>query len=205
MDLEEYRIAFAVGSIILILVAAVPTLSLVLSFPEGKAQFSEFWVLGTDHMMHDYPFDVKIDQPSRVFVGVRNHMGSTLHYMVYVKFRNQTQLLPDPFNLMPSSLPSLYEYHVFLQDSETWENQLTFSILGASRIGNSTLVSEVSINDVVFSVNSSAMRDTERNGYYYQMFLELWFYNTTSMRPQFHNRFVGFWLNMTGELPEVPA
>jgi len=200
MNLSEYRVAFAIVSLILILLATVPTLNLVFSFQSGKAQFSEFWVLGPNHIIQDYPFNVRLNQSYQVFAGVRNNMGSTLHYMVYVKFRNQTQPLPDALNSLPSSLPPLYEYHVFLADSETWETVLTFSILSASRVGNSTLVSDISINDAVFSVNSSAMWDTEHSGFHYQMFLELWFYNTTSMSFQYHNRFVAFWLNITGEL-----
>lgn len=77
------------------------------------------------------------------------------------------------------------------------EAPLAFSILGASRTGNSALVSDISINDVVFSVDSSTIWDTENNGFRYEIFLELWLYNTTSMSFQYHNRFVGFWLNMT--------
>lgn len=199
MNLKEYNVVFAVGSLILILFSTVPTLSLFVSFPDGKAQFSEFWVLGPNHVMEDYPFNVRINQSYQVFVGVRNHMGSTMHYMVYVKFRNQTQLLPDALNSMPSSVVPLYEYHAYVANEGTWEAPLAFSILGASQVGNSTLVSAISINDVVFSVNSSTIWDTERNGFHYQLFLELWFYNVTSMSFQYHNRFVGFWLNMTGD------
>ena len=196
MNLNEYRMAFAVGSLILILLVTVPTLNLVLSSPSGAEQFSEFWVLGPNHVMADYPSNVQVNQTNRVFVGVRNHMDSTLHYMIYVKFRNQTQPLPDALNSMPSSLPPLYEYHAYVADGGTWEAPLDFSVLRASRVGNSTLVSDISINDVVFSVNSYA---TESSGFSYEIFLELWIYNTTSMSFQYHNRFVGFGISMAGD------
>jgi hypothetical protein len=196
MNLNEYRVVFAVGSLILILLATVPTLNLVLSSPSGAEQFSEFWVLGPNHVMADYPSNVEVNQTNRVFVGVRNHMDSTVHYMVYVKFRNQTQPLPDALNSMPSSLPPLYEYHAYVADEGTWEAPLDFSVLRASRVGNSTLVSDISINDVVFSVNSYA---TESSGFSYEIFFELWIYNTTSMSFQYHNRFVGFGLSMAGD------
>jgi len=196
MNLNEYRMAFVVVSLILVLLATVPTLNLVLSSSSGAEQFSEFWILGPNHVMADYPFNVQVNQTNRVFVGVRNHMDSTGHYMVYVKFRNQTQPLPDALNSVPSSLPPLYEYHAYVADEGTWEAPLDFSVLRASRVGNSTLVSDISINDVVFSVNSYA---TESHGFNYEIFLELWFYNTTSMSFQYHNRFVGFGLSMTGD------
>jgi hypothetical protein len=169
---------------------------LVLSSPSGAEQFSEFWILGPNHVMADYPSNVQVNQTNRVFVGVRNHMDSTVHYMVYVKFRNQTQPLPDALNSMPSSLPPLYEYHAYVADEGTWEAPSDFSVLRASRVGNSTLVSDISINDVVFSVNSYA---TENSGFSYEIFFELWIYNTTSMSFQYHNRFVGFGLSMAGD------
>jgi hypothetical protein len=194
MNLNEYRMAFVVVSLILVLLATVPTLNLVLSSSSGDEQFSEFWVLGPNHVLADYPSNVQVNQTNRVFVGVRNHMDSTVHYMVYVKFRNQTQPLPDALNSMPSSLPPLYEYHAYVADEGTWEAPLDFSVLRASRVGNSTLVSDISINDVVFSVNSYA---TESSGFSYEIFFELWIYNTTSMSFQYHNRFVGFGLNIT--------
>jgi hypothetical protein len=194
MNLNEYRMAFAVGSLILILLVTVPTLNLVLSSPSGAEKFSEFWVLGPNHVLADYPSNVQVNQTNRVFVGVRNHMDSTLHYMIYVKFRNQTQPLPDALNSMPSSLPPLYEYHAYVADGGTWEAPLDFSVLRASRVGNSTLVSDISLNDMVFSVNSYA---TENSGFSYEIFFELWIYNTTSMSFQYHNRFVGFGLNIT--------
>jgi hypothetical protein len=194
MNLNEYRMAFAVGSLILILLVTVPTLNLVLSSPSGAEKFSEFWVLGPNHVLADYPSNVQVNQTNRVFVGVRNHMDSTLHYMIYVKFRNQTQPLPDALNSMPSSLPPLYEYHAYVADGGTWEAPLDFSVLRASRVGNSTLVSDISLNDMVFSVNSYA---TENSGFSYEIFFELWIYNTTSTSFQYHNRFVGFGLNIT--------
>ncbi len=194
MNLNEYRMAFAVGSLILILLATVPTLNLVLSSPSGAEKFSEFWVLGPNHVMADYPSNVQVNQTNRVFVGVRNHMGSTVNYMIYVKFRNQTQPLPDALNSMHSSLPPLYEYHAYVADGGTWEAPLDFSVLRASQVGNSTLVSDISLNDMVFSVNSYA---TENSGFSYEIFFELWIYNTTSMSFQYHNRFVGFGLNVT--------
>jgi hypothetical protein len=196
VNLNEYRVVFAVGSLVLILLATVPTLNLVLSVPSGAEQFSEFWILGPNHVMEDYPANVEVNQTNRVFVGVRNHMDSTLHYMIYVKLRNQTQPLPNALNAMPSSLPPLYEYHAYVADEGTWEAPLDFSILDASRAGNSTLISAVSINDVAFSVNSHAIWNTESSSFHYEIFLELWFYNTTSMSFQYHNRFVGFGLNV---------
>jgi len=197
MNLEEFRMVFATGSLVLMLIVAAPTLSLIVPFSSGSEHFSEFWVLGPNHMAEGYPFNVRVNESNSVFVGVGNHLGSSAYYLVYVKFRNQTQPLPSATVSEPSPLPTLYEYQVFVADGGTWEAPLTFRVLEASRNDDCMLINLFSINDVVFVVNSSAIWDLECKGFYYQLFIELWLYNTTSQSFHFHNRFVGIWLNMT--------
>jgi hypothetical protein len=53
------------------------------------------------------------------------------------------------------------------------------------------------INDVTFNVDKLASWDVNGTGYYYQLFMELWIYNVEPAAFEFHNRFVGLWLNMT--------
>jgi len=197
MNLEDHRTLFAATTLGLVLIAALPTVSMVVSVPSGAERFSELWVLGPTHMAEGYPFNVRVGEQYRLFVGVGNHMGYSAYYVVYVKFRNQTQPLPDTLNAVPSPLPSLYEFRAFVVDGGTWEVQLTFIFLNVSRLGNSSFVSEMSINDVVISMDSSSGWDLENSGFYYQVFFELWLYDTSLQGFQYHNRFVGIWLNMT--------
>lgn len=196
MKLEDYRILFAVTGFVLTLIATAPMLSMVAPFPKGE-RFSELWVLGPNHMAEAYPFNVRVGDEYRIFVGVGNHMGSSSYYRVYVKFRNQSQPLPDTSDSMPSPLPPIYEFRAFVGDVATWEATVNFSFSEVSRLGDSCLVRRMSINDTVFSVDSSSRWDSENNGFYYQLFFELWIYDATSDGFQFHNRFVGIWLNMT--------
>ena len=198
MNLEDYRTIFAVSGLILILVASAPTLSLVVPFSGGGERFSELWILGPNHMAEDYPFNVVNDTVYNVFLGIGNHMESSAYYMVYVKFRNQSEPLPNATAGTSSPLSPLYECRVFLQDGKTWETPLTFSFSGVSFFNNQSFVESLVINDVVFSVDKSALWDEENNGFYYQVFMELWIYNVGSDAFEFHNRFVGIWLNMTG-------
>ena len=197
MNLEEYRTVFAVGGLILILVASAPTLSLVLPFSGGE-RFSELWVLGPGHMAEDYPFNVSADESYLVYVGVGNHLGSSAYYVVCVKFRNQTEALPNATAGTPSPLPSLYEYRVFVEDDETWEAPLRFSFSGFSFFENQFLVKDFVVNDAAFNVGAVASWDEENSGFYYQVFIELWVYSVESDGFQYHNRFVSIWLNMTG-------
>jgi uncharacterized membrane protein len=198
MNLETYRTLFVVGSLILVLATAFPGLSLVFSFPKGEETFTELWVLGSGHLAEDYPFNVGDGGEYSVYVGLGNHMGSSSFYNVRVKFRNQNEPLPNATTGIPSSLPTLYEEMVFVEDAGNWETPLNFSFSGVSFSGNHCRVKSLKINDILFDVNKSVPWDEENNGFYYQLFIELWIYQVGDNTFQFHNRFVGIWLNMTG-------
>lgn len=199
MTLDEYRTLFIVATLALILVAASPTLGFVLTFPSGE-RFSELWVLGPGHMAEGYPFDVKVNETYKVFVGVGNSMGSSCYYMVYVKLRNQTESLPNATAGTPSPLPALYEYRFFVKDSEIWEAPLEFSFSQISIFENRCLVETLTINDVAFRVDKLVTWDLNYTGFYYQLFIELWRYNVESEVFEYHNRFVSRWLNVTGNV-----
>jgi uncharacterized membrane protein len=199
MTLNEYRTLFIAVSMVLILIAASPTLGFVLPFPSGE-KFSELWVLGSGHMAEGYPFNVTASETYKVFLGIGNYMASSCYYVVYVKFRNQTESMPNSTAGTPSSLPALYEYRVFIQDGETWEAPLTFSFGQVSFFENRSLVESLAVNDVTFGVDKLASWDLNGTGYYFQLFFELWIYNTESNAFQFHNRAVWLWLNATRSL-----
>ena len=197
MSLEDYRTVFVASSLVLMLIVAVPAFSLIVAFPRGSERFSEFWLLDQNHLMEDYPFNVGVNESYRVFVGVGNHLGGSSHYMVYVKFRNQTEPLPNATASESSPLAPLYEFQFFVADGEIWESLLMFEILDVSVQDDSVFVGNVSINGVAFSVDCFSMWDSEHNGFYYQLFFELWLYDMMSQSFQYHDRFVGIWLNMT--------
>ena len=198
MSLEDCRTVFAVGSLVLILAAAFPGLSVVVSFPRGGERFSELWLLGPERMAEGYPFNVSVgERQGPVYVGVRNHMGCSQYYLIYVKLRNQTQPLPNATASEPSPLSPLYEFQFFLADGGMWEKPLSFAVGDVVFQDDSVFIGWISINDVVFVVNASTRWDSEYNGFYYQLFFELWLYSGDLQGFQFHDRFVGIWLNMT--------
>jgi len=197
VNLEDYRTLFIVATLGLTLVAASPAISVVVPFGGGSERFSEFWLLGPWRMAEGYPFDVGVNETYSVFVGVGNHMGGSEYYVVYVKFRNSTQSLPDVNGSTPSALPPLYEFRFFVGDGETWESRLTFGFEDVSLEGDGVSVGDVVVNGVVFGVDASAGWDSEYSGFYFQLFFELWRYDVTMRGFRFHNRFVALWLNMT--------
>jgi len=197
MKLEDYETLFAAVGLIGVLLFASPALSLVVHLP-GSEQFSELYVLGPEHVLAGYPFNVSADVNYLVYMGVGNHMGESAYYIVQVKFRNQTDELPNFTADEPSPLPSLYEYRLFLQDGQNWEQPLTFSFLQVSTGQNKSMVSGLTLNGVTLAVYKPEVWNQENSEYFYELFMELWIYNVTSDTFQYHNRYVGLVFNVTG-------
>ena len=197
MSISDFKLLYAASIIFIGLVISSPTLAMVTSFPSGE-RFSEFWVLGEGHMAEGYPGNVMADETYKVYLGVRNHMRGLEHYRVYVKFRNKTEPLPDSKNGTPSSLPSLFEYRFFLSEGQCWEREVVFSFSGIFFEGNISRIEYLEVNDYSFLVNKTVEWNREDSGFYYQLFFELWRCDSTLGDFQYHNSFVGFWVNATG-------
>jgi hypothetical protein len=199
MNLRDYKVVFVALGLTGVLVLASPTLGLVLHLPGGE-KFSDLWILGSKNMIQDYPFNVTADVNYLVYVGVGNHLGSSAYYVMYVKFRNETEPLPNSTAGTPSVLAPLYEYRLFLEDNSSSEVPLTFSFSNVSFSNNQSTVGRVTVNAVQSTVDESVAWDAVNRGYYYELFIELWIYNPASNGPNYHNRFVTCWLNMTASI-----
>lgn len=197
LTFQDYRNLLLATCLIALLLSALPAVSVLVTLPNTSEKFSELWLLGPNHRAEGYPFNVTVGQSYTVYLGIGDHMSSSIYYAVYIKFRNQTQPLPNATLSEPSSLPVLYEIRAFVQDNQTWEKLIAFSVLEASNSKTSSFVNRLVINNHAVWTNSSAIWDPERDGFYYQMFFELWIYDTSLKNFRFHNRFVGLWLNMT--------
>lgn len=197
MNLEQYRTLFIVVTLGLALVAASPVIGFVVPFGSGSERFSEFWLLGPDHMAEGYPFNVGAGEDYMVFVGVANHMGSSEYYMISVKFCNSNQFLSDITGFVPSSLPPLYHYHFFIGEGEVWESPVTFGFQDVSVDGDVLFVDNLVVDGVVFPVDASVIWDSEADGFMFQLFFELWQYDVESHSFDFSGQVVGIWLNMS--------
>jgi len=167
-------------------------------------RFSELFLLGPEKMTQNLPFNIVPDQNYSTYLGVGNHMGTLTYYVCNVKLRNQTEPSPDSDTQTASSLPTLYEYRFVVQNDENWTRPLTFSISTVSPAENVTVLQSILINDVAFNVDKIAQYDPDNNGYYYQIFVELWAYNPTVRTTQYQNSWVYLWLNATSALHNPP-
>jgi hypothetical protein len=200
MRLEEYKLIFIAVGLIGVLLFATPTLSLVVHLPSGE-KFSELYVLGSEHTAENYPYNVTAGENYSVYVGVGNHLASSAYYAVYVKFTNETDLLPNSTTGMPSPVQPLYEYRFLIKDGEVWESPMTFSVSNASVTANESLIKTLTINGVAFNVDKPATWNPNSNVFYYMLLLELWMYDVQSNSVQYNNRFVDVPLNLTRGLP----
>ena len=195
MHLKDFRTLFIAATLGVALVIASPALFVVL--PEANSErFSEFWLLNSDHMADDFPYNVGEGEVYSVFLGVGNHMGSSEYYLVYVKFGNVTQGFPDIDEGVASSLDSFYAYRFFVGDGDTWESALTFGFENVFVENDVLFVGDVVVDGVSFPVGTSAVFDPECGGFFFQLFFELWRYDLVSKSFRFDDRFVGLQLNM---------
>lgn len=196
MNLEQVRALFIIVTLSLVLIAAFPLISYVV--PQRNSEnYSEFWLLGPDHVGDDYPSIVREGEVYRVFVDLGNQMGSSEYYLIYVKVGDNTSILPDVDNSLSSCLPPLFEFRFILAENGVWENAIDFSFEDLIFQDDILYVDYVVVNGVRFPVELSVDWDVERGGYFIQLFFELWRYDFESGSLKFDDSFVGLWLKMT--------
>ena len=199
MKLEGYKLVFAVVGLIGVLLIATPAIGGAIRLPAGE-QFSELYLLGPDNMAANYPFNIAVGQNYSVYIGVGNQLGSSAYYVLYVKFGNETDQMPNATLGTPSILQPLIEYRFSIQDSVNWESLLNFSVANASISGNNPQINTLQINGVAFNVDKPAMWDSNSTTFKYQLLFELWIYNSSSSAISFNDRFVDLQLNLTRTL-----
>jgi hypothetical protein len=196
MQLESARIIFITIGLIGVLLFALPTIALLVKPPVGQ-EFSELYILGPSHTFDYIPFNIKANVTYLVYLGVVNNVGSTCYYTCFVRIGNETEPLPNATLGTASSLPALYEYKSFVSDGATWEAPLTFQVNNLAFTSDECQLSGITINGVDYPISIASAWDSNATGFYYNLFVELWIYNSTLGITQYNNRYVSLFLNMT--------
>ncbi len=202
MKLEDYKAVLIAVGFIGVLLIATPALTTVVPLPRG-ATFSELYLLGPEHMLGNFPSNIAVGQNYSIYVGAGNHMASSTYYLIYMKFGNRTDPLPDATTGAPSPLSPLFQYRLVLEDGAVFESLMNFSIANASFSSNQSVVKAIGINGFRFDVDKQVDWDAEEQGLYYRLIAELWLYNPQSGSMEYNNRFVYLHLNLTSSA--VPA
>jgi hypothetical protein len=198
LDVRDYQVLFLVVVAVSALLVASPALSRLLVWPRTEF-FTELWILGSNHMAEDYPYNVSRYENYSVFLGIGNRLGRLAYYSVAVKFRNQTQPAANSFNRTYSSLPALYNVSAFVPDERVLELPLTFSLnYSYSDVLSRIEFHSLTLNGVLLNLaDCTATWDSGRNEFMGNLFFEAWIYNAAVGDFQYHERFVSLRLNMT--------
>jgi uncharacterized membrane protein len=207
LGVQQYKAGFFVVTAILALFAASPALQRLLVMPQTEF-FTELWLLGAEHRAEGYPYNVTSGETYTVYLGIANHLGSCGYYVVQVKFRNSTESAPNSFNRTCSTLPSLYNLTVFVADKAMVEVPVTFTLNYSLGMYNESLpqvtLTGIRLNGLMLKAETLSVWNAEKSEFYGSLFFELWIYNSTTARFQYHERYVSLRLNLTAESP-APA
>ena len=127
-------------------------------------------------MAANYLFNIAVGQNYSVYVNVANQLGSSAYYVLYVKFGNATDQLPNNTLGTSSPLQPLYEYRFSIPDGMNWQRLLDFSVSNAAIQGNNSQINTLQINGVAFNVDNPALWDSNSTAFKYQLLFELWIY-----------------------------
>ncbi|MEM2352480.1 MAG: DUF1616 domain-containing protein [Thermoproteota archaeon] len=202
MSIRDYGLLYWTIIGVVALIVASPFLSNVLVYPRTEF-FTELWILDADHKAENYPYNITRGENYAIHLGIANHLGHCAHYMIQVKFRNQMQPAPISFgpieNRLPSSMPSLFNFTVFVADGQIYEFPITFSFNYTwderlSKVEFSGLM----LNNVLLNMSGYLVsRGSEGRDIRGFLFFEMWLYDVLANDFRYHGRFVGLWLNMT--------
>ncbi len=165
----------------------------IVKLPSEK--FSELYLLGPQQLAQDLPFNIMPGKNYTIYLGVGNHLDSTAYYCCYIKIRNQTE--PSANETISSMLTPVYTYRTILKNGAACAVPLTFSFSDVSFSSDQSILETLTINNVQVNLTKKALFDKDNNGYYYQMFVELWAFNPESRISEYQQRLVYFWLNAT--------
>lgn len=196
IQLDSYRKIFTAIGLIGIMLFASPTIVALIVLPAGQ-QFSELYILGSNHTLDNIPFNVVSGVRYLVYLGVGNEFSHSQYYKLYVKVGGQNDSMPNLAFGKPSTLLPLYEYNLFLRGGEKWQAPLTFEVQNIKFINGVSSIDKMIFNEVDYSIDKSSSWNTNKTGFYYSLIFELWIYNSTLGVSQYHNRFVSLAINMT--------
>jgi uncharacterized membrane protein len=198
MKLENHRFFFIIMGIIGLLLIASPALLELIPIPAGE-QFSELYMLDSNHLTNNYPHNVTLGQDYSIYVGVGNRLHAPAYYVLHVKLLSDSDQLPNAQMGESSSAKIIYEYNFAVDNNQTWESVLNFSITQGSTTTSQALINNISINGNDISVNKSALWDSNSLNYPYKLLLELWVYNAQQDKIDYSNRYV--YLNFNFSTP----
>jgi hypothetical protein len=193
---KNKTVIIAVIAVLALLIAS-PALQRILVYPQTDF-FTGLYLLDSNHMTDNYPYNITKNVNYNVFLGITNHLGTSAQYQVQIKFRNAEQSAPDSISHTPRNLPSLRTVDATVANNETWELPVTFSFDYSLADANSINFNSVTFNGERLSLNGVTSTFNSNTGIFFgNLIFELWIYNNTVNSYQYHERFVDLKFSMT--------
>jgi len=98
-------------TLVLAILGALGTLVYLVATPEEGEAFTEFYILGQQGKLEDYPDELKVGDEVSVIVGIINHQGVEVNYSVEVVIGGKKTAAVGP---------------VVLADKQSWEGEVSF-------------------------------------------------------------------------------
>jgi len=194
MGLEKYRTLILVITAVSALILATPALQQLVVEPQTD-RLTEMGLLGANHTA-TYPSNITSGQNFRLYLDITNHLGSAAYYEVQIKFRDQGQSGPNSFNHTNSDLPAIGTLTMVAADNQTAELPLDITFHYGD-IGGAIAVQDITINGATLQPDPATLTyNSDRGGYFGNLFFELYIYNGTSNSFQYHERYNSLWLKL---------
>lgn len=198
MGLQKYKALILVITAVSTLFIASPLLQKLVYFPQ-TVFFTELSLFGP-YNNATYPSNVTVGADYRLYLNVNNHLGTQASYVIKPKFGNQTQFTPDSFNHTSSILPSLGDITFSLADNKFIQLPINVSFQYNVDKNNSRQLDMQSIvlnGETIDVSNTTIAWNSGKNGFYGNLFFELWLLNDTTNALQYDQRYVSLWLKMS--------
>ena len=106
-------LALLLLAVVLVAVFLAVLFSGLLPAPNRSDNFTEFYLVGPDNKMHDYPRNVTSGSETQFNVVITNHEKTDTNYTLYAQYSSDVQTIP------------FYRERIALTDSQTAERNVT--------------------------------------------------------------------------------
>ena len=153
-------------------------LAYIATTPKQQGQYFQLYLLGAKGTVADYypnnDTTIAINESVQWYLSVQNSMGSVQLVEIRMKLGNQTIPAPGGANIS-SSAPEIASFYRFVQDNETWNVPLYWSIAKTIASSNATQITQMQVDNETYNVRALA-----RKGVNFRIIIELWTFNENS-------------------------
>jgi len=193
---KHFKALLLVACSVLALFVASPAIQRLVASPHAEF-FTELAIMGPYHNA-TYPYNIQSNENFTLYFDVTNHLGSLAYYLIDIKFQNETQA-KDSFVGAGSDQSPLGNITFCIANSKTVELPLSISLQYTVDNQNSEKLNlkNITINSSTLNIDRrTIIWNSEKQGFFGNVFFELWLFNDTANTFEYNQRYVSLWLKM---------